>query len=404
MASFGYTAIDTTGRQVKGSIEAESSAYAIRDLKSRGFLPVRVTEQNMMTRDIDLSQFKKVTARDLGLFCRQFTSIFRAGVPIVDCLRLLTEQTSNRKLKDATERVLTEIEKGEPLSSAMMEHPKVFPALLTTTVAAGEATGTLDVSFERMASQFEKTHKLNAMVKKAMIYPAIVSIVAIIVVIVMLVKVIPSYVDMFDQLGTKLPAITLFVIALSNFVVRYWFFILFALIVLVIFLRRWGSTAPGRRALDGIALKLPLFGKLTQKKACSMLARTLATLYSSGVPMADAIEITARTMDNVRYRDALNEAREAVIAGQPLSRPLEVSRMFPPLLYHMIRIGEETGDTDMMLEKLADYYDEEVENATQTLTAAMEPMIIIVLAAVVGFLVAAIMAPMLTMYQALETL
>ena len=404
MASYGYIAIDTTGKQIKGSVDAESAEYAIRDLKARGFLPVRVTEQNMMTRDIDLSAFKKVTTRDLGLFCRQFTSIYRAGVPIVDCLRLLIEQTTNRKLKDATERVLTEIEKGEPLSNAMMEHPKVFPALLTTTVAAGEATGTLDVSFERMAAQFEKTHKLEAMVKKAMIYPIIVSVVAIIVVVVMLVKVIPSYVDMFDRLGTKLPAITRFVIAMSNFIVKYWFFILFVLIVLGVLLRQAGQTPSGRRTLDGIALKIPLFGKLSQKKACSMLARTLATLYSSGVPMADSIEITARTMDNVLYRDALNEARDSVIAGQPLSRPLEVSRMFPPLLYHMIRIGEETGDTDVMLEKLADYYDEEVENSTQSLTAALEPMIIIVLAAIVGFLVAAIMAPMLTMYQALETL
>ena len=404
MTSFGYIAIDTAGRQIKGSLDAESADHALRDLKARGFLPVRVTEQNMMTRDIDLSAFKKVTPRDLGLFCRQFTSIYRAGVPIVDCLRLLTEQTTNRKLKEATERVLTEIEKGEPISAAMLEHPKVFPSLLTTTVAAGEATGTLDVSFERMAAQFEKTHKLEAMVKKAMIYPVIVSIVAIIVVIVMLTQVIPSYVDMFDQLGTRLPKITLVVIALSNFIIKYWFFLLLALIILAVFLNRWGRTAGGRMALGKTALKIPLFGKLEQKKACSMLARTLATLHASGVPMADAIEITARTMDNVCYRDALNEAREAVIAGQPLSRPLEVSRMFPPLLYHMIRIGEETGDTDRMLEKLADYYDEEVENTTQTLTAALEPMIIIVLAAIVGFLVAAIMAPMLTMYQALETL
>ncbi|MBQ9511931.1 MAG: type II secretion system F family protein [Lachnospiraceae bacterium] len=404
MASFGYSAVDIKGNEFKGSLQAQDLDHAMRELKGKGLLPVRVVEQNVMTQDINFSALKRVTARDLALFCRQFTSIYRAGVPIVDCLRLLTEQTANIKLKDATQDVLTEIEKGEPLSQALMQHPKVFPALLVTTVAAGEATGTLDVSFERMALQFEKTHKLQAMVKKAMIYPLIVAIVAIIVVIVMLVKVIPSYVDMFAQLGTQLPAVTRFVVALSEFVVNFWFVIAFAILVVVLFVRRAKHTKGGRKFFDRIALKLPLFGKLNEKKACSMLARTLATLYSSGVPMADSIEITARTMENVWYHDALTDALEAVIAGQPLSRPLEVSGLFPPLLYHMIRIGEETGETDVMLEKLADYYDEEVENATQSLSAAMEPMIIIVLALIVGFLVAAIMAPMLTMYQALETI
>ena len=404
MATYGYVAVDTAGKQIKGSMDRENEAAVLTELKNKGMMPMKVTSQNAMTRDISFNIGGHVTTRNLAVFCRQFVSIDKAGVPIIEAMKLLSEQTENKVLQAAIADVQINIEKGETLTASMQKHPKVFPSLLITTVAAGEASGNLDLAFDRMAVQFEKSAKVESLIKKAMIYPIIVAIVAVAVVAVMLIKVIPAYTDMFSQLGTTLPPITLMVVAMSNFVIHKWYIIIAVVLGIYFFFRWFNQTPAGQLTMGRLALRIPVFGKLQTKKACSMLSRTMATLFASGVSMTSAIEITAKTMDNVLYRNALDKARDAVIAGQPLSQPLEECGLFPTMLYHMVRIGEETGSTDEMLEKLADYYDEEVEMATQQLMAAMEPMIIIVLAAIVGFLIAAVMSPMLTMYQSLDNL
>ena len=404
MATYGYVAVDTAGKQIKGSMDRENEAAVLTELKNKGMMPMKVTSQNAMTRDISFNIGGHVTTRDLAVFCRQFVSIDKAGVHIIEAMKLLSEQTENKVLQAAIADVQINIEKGETLTASMQKHPKVFPSLLITTVAAGEASGNLDLAFDRMAVQFEKSAKVESLIKKAMIYPIIVAIVAVAVVAVMLIKVIPAYTDMFSQLGTTLPPITLMVVAMSNFVIHKWYIIIAVVLGIYFFFRWFNQTPAGQLTMGRLALRIPVFGKLQTKKACSMLSRTMATLFASGVSMTSAIEITAKTMDNVLYRNALDKARDAVIAGQPLSQPLEECGLFPTMLYHMVRIGEETGSTDEMLEKLADYYDEEVEMATQQLMAAMEPMIIIVLAAIVGFLIAAVMSPMLTMYQSLDNL
>ena len=404
MAIFGYIAVDKTGKQIKGSMNGEDEYAVAAELKNKGLMPMKIIAQNTMTKDINFQFGGHVKTRDLAVFCRQFVSIDKAGVPIIEAMRLLSEQTENKVLKAAVAGLQVSIEKGETLTASMQKYPKVFPSLFVTTVAAGEASGNLDIAFDRMAVQFEKSSKIESMIKKAMIYPIIVAIVAVAVVVVMLVKVIPAYTDMFNQLGTSLPPITLIVVHMSNFVIHRWYVILAAVAACYLFFQWFAHTAAGQLTIGRLALKVPVFGKLQTKKACSMLSRTMATLFASGVSMIDAIAITGKTMDNVLYRNALNNARDAVIAGQPLSQPLEESHLFPPMLYHMVRIGEETGSTDDMLEKLADYYDEEVEMATQQMMAAMEPMIIIVLAAIVGFLIAAVMSPMLTMYQSLDNM
>ena len=404
MATYGYVAVDTAGKQIKGSMDRENEAAVLTELKNKGMMPMKVTSQNAMTRDISFNIGGHVTTRDLAVFCRQFVSIDKAGVPIIEAMKLLSEQTENKVLQAAIADVQINIEKGETLTASMQKHPKVFASLLITTVAAGEASGNLDLAFDRMAVQFEKSAKVESLIKKAMIYPIIVAIVAVAVVAVMLIKVIPAYTDMFSQLGTTLPPITLMVVAMSNFVIHKWYIIIAVVLGIYFFFRWFNQTPAGQLTMGRLALRIPVFGKLQTKKACSMLSRTMATLFASGVSMTSVIEITAKTMDNVLYRNALDKARDAVIAGQPLSQPLEECGLFPPMLYHMVRIGEETGSTDEMLEKLADYYDEEVEMATQQLMAAMEPMIIIVLAAIVGFLIAAVMSPMLTMYQSLDNL
>ena len=327
-----------------------------------------------------------------------------AGVTILDTLDMLSDQTENKVMAKAIRGVHAEIQKGETLSDGLKKYPNVFPDIMVSMVAAGEASGKIDVAFDRMSAHFEKSAKLNGMIKKAAVYPIIVVIVAIAVVIVMLVKVIPSYSEMFNDLGTELPGITKAVDAMSDFVTGYWYIVIAVIAAIVIAIKLYKQTDSGQMFFGNLARKIPVFGKLNIKTAASNYARTLSTLVYSGLPMIEALGITADTMKNALYKKALKNAREEVSKGVPLSEPITACGLFPPMVSHMTRIGEETGDLEGMLTRLADYYDEEVELATQTVMAAIEPMIILVLALIVGVLVAAVMAPMLTMYQAMDSL
>jgi len=404
MASYGYEAINKMGKELKGSIDADSIEQAREKLKQQGFIVLTLREESMLTKDINVSFGNKITARDMSVFCRQFVSMSRAGVSIMECLNLLREQTENETLAKAIRQIHADVQKGESLAESMRKQDKVFSNLMITTVAAGEESGSLEVSLERMATQYERSAKTAALVKKAMIYPIVVACLAVGIIIVMLTFVIPQYSDMFDDLGTELPGITKAVVAASNFLLTYWYIII-PVVIVVGFLIRWYLKTPAGRLLTSqLAIRIPIFRNLTVKSACSQMARTLSTLIAAGVPLVEAVEITANTMQNVLFHDAMLEARDEVIKGVPLSEPLQQSGLFPPMLYHMVRIGEESGSTEEMLTKLADYYDEEVEMATESLMAAMEPMIIIVLAAVVCVILAAIMAPMLSMYSALDNL
>ena len=404
MVSYGYEAIDAAGKPVKGSIEADNMEKARSDLKSRGMTIISLKEQSLLTRDLNIEIGGKPKARDLSVFCRQFVSMIRAGVTILDALRMLTEATENKKLQKAINEVRISAEKGETLASAIAEHPKVFPDLMVNMVAAGEASGSLDKSLERMAVQFERSNKTKSLVKKAMMYPIVVIIVAIIVVIVMLVKVIPSYVVMFDQMGTELPGITKAVQALSNFIINRWFILGPCVVVIVAAVMQFSHTDEGKHFFVNLALSIKPIKNLVVKTASAQMARTLSTLMGSGVPLVEAVEIVSRTMTNVYFKEALEMAKDEVVIGQPLSVPLQRCGLFPPMAYHMIRIGEESGNTEEMLDKLADYYEEEVEMAVATVMAAMEPMIIVVLAGIVLVLIAACMAPMLSMYEALDSI
>lgn len=404
MATFGYEAIDSSGKAQKGSVEADNIDKARQDLTGQGLIVVSVTEQNALTKDINIDIGGKPTARDLSVFCRQFVSMVRAGVTILDALKMLADATENKKLKQAIIEVRANAEKGESLADSLAQHPKIFPDLMINMVAAGEASGSLDKSMERMATQFERSNKTMALVKKAMMYPMVLCIVMVAVVIVMLVFVIPNYASMFADLGTDLPGITKAVMAASDFVKAYWFVIVPVVIAIVVGVRAFSATDMGKHFFGQIAIKLPLTKDLVVKSASAQMARTLSTLLGSGVPLIEAVDIVSGTMTNIYFKEALEDAKDEITIGQPLSRPLERCGLFPPMVYHMTRIGEETGNTEDMLNKLADYYEEEVEMAVQTLMAAMEPMIIVVMAAIVSVLIAACMAPMLTMYQALDKL
>ncbi len=404
MADFGYKAIDRAGKEVKGSMQADNQDMVARELRKQGLLPVEISEQSAMTKDISFSIGGKVSTRDLSVFCRQFVSMTRAGVTILEALKLLVEQTESKTMRETLQAVMADVERGESLSYAMEQHPKIFPILMINTIMAGEATGGLDIAMERMADHFEKANRTQAMVKKAMIYPILVVIVAIVVVVVIMIVVIPQFSEMFKDMGVEMPGITLAVIACSDFIMTRWYILVPVVIAIILGFKFFAATDTGKHVLGKIQLKLPLFGNMAVKSASAQLARTLSTMMGSGVPLVEAIEITARTMDNVWFKEALMETQKEVMRGTTLSQPLEQCGLFPPMVYHMIRIGEEAGATESMLDKLADYYDEEVEMATQSLMAAMEPMIIIVLAGIVGTIVGAVMMPMLSMYQGLDNL
>lgn len=404
MADWGYVAIDKSGKEVKGSTQGNSEEQITRELKSQGLIVLEVTEQNAMTRDINIDFGGAPTPRDLGVFCRQFASIMRAGVTIIDALNMLAESTENKKMQAALYAVRADVEKGETFGDSLAKHPKVFSELMIQMARAGEASGSLEISMERMAIQFERSAKTKALIKKAMIYPIVVAIVAVAVVIVMLVKVIPAYTDMFEQLNTKLPGITLAVVAMSDFIQAYWFILVPVIIAIVLVIRAFGKTDMGKHVFGKLQLKVPAVKNLVVKSAAALMARTLSTLLSAGVPLIEAVDIVSDTMTNIWFKEALKNAVQEIMVGAPLSQPLRNSGLFPPMVYHMIRIGEEAGSTEEMLDKLAEYYEDEVELAVQSLMAAMEPMIIIVLAGIVGVLIGAVLAPMVTMYSALDNL
>ena len=404
MATFAYEALDKKGATVKSTVEAENIDLARAEVKNQGVTLLDIKQQGALNKEINIDIGGKPKPRDLSVFCRQFVSMLRAGVTILDALKMLGDATENKKLKEAINGVRVATEKGDTLSSAVAEWPKVFPELMVNMIAAGEASGSLDVAMDRMATQFERSAKTGAMVKKAMIYPIVVCIVAIVVVIVMLVVVIPSYMEMFKDLGTDLPGITKAVMAASNFIMNKWFILLPIVIAIVVAVMSFSKTDTGKHVFGKVAIKIPAISNLVVKSASAQMARTLSTLLAAGIPLVEAVEIVSQIMTNIYFREALEDAKSEVMIGQPLSRPLETCGLFPPMVYYMTRIGEETGNNEEMLDKLADYYEDEVEMAVAGLMSAMEPAIIVVLAGVVGVILGACMAPMLTMYESLNNL
>jgi Type II secretory pathway, component PulF len=404
VADYMYVAVDIDGKEKKGKIEAQNEERVYSSLRSEGLFPIAIKEQTLLNKDINFSFTQKIKARDYSVFARQFVSIISAGVPIIKALEMIVEQTENKTLKKGLQDTKILVEKGEKLADAMRNQGKIFPPILINMVEAGELSGSLEIALDRMATHFEKEAKLKALVKKAMIYPIAVGCVALSVIILMLVVVIPSFMKMFNDMNIKMPVITMAAVSMSNFLVHKWYIVLIVVGLIAFGFITFKKSYKGQVILAKIALKMPIFGSFIIKSSCARFSRTLSTLIAAGIPLIEAIDITARTIDNVVIKKVLYDAKEEVARGVPLSVPLMTSGIFPPMLNHMTKIGEETGMIESMLVKVADYYDEEVEIASQTLTAAMEPLIIIVLALVVGLLIAAIMQPLFTMYDSLDTL
>lgn len=402
MESFSYKAVSAAGKDVKGSVEAESREEAARKIKEQGLVPVSIGKQGALDKDVNIPIFKgkKIPARDMSVFCRQFASILKAGVSVINALEMLSEQTENKKLKEAIVNTQSNVEKGESLSDSMRQND-AFPSILIDMVRAGEASGSLENSLTRMAIQFEKDAKLNGIVKKAMMYPIVLICVMIGVVIVMLTFVIPSFMTMFEDLDSELPATTKAILAMSNSLKNYWYIYIIVVVGIVVGIQMYKRTDNGKHNLDKIKLKIPVFGVLQTKSACASFARTMSTLLQAGMPMIDALEISASTMKNVLFYDGLEKVKNGVSLGLPLSNQLKATGLFPAMVVHMVGIGEETGNVEEMLTNSATYYEEEVEVQTQTLTSLMEPIIIVLMAFVVVLLIMAIYQPMIQLYNTL---
>ena len=401
MATYEYVVVDKSGKQKKGSMEAQTPERVKEFLKNEGLIPISVKEQSFLNKDLNIGS-KKVKPRDLSIFCRQFNSILSAGVTIISALEMLSEQTENKILKQAIKEVQVDVEKGESLTSAMAKQNETFPPLLIHMVEAGEASGSLEIAFERMAIQFERQAKVNGMVKKAMMYPLAVLVVAVVVVIVMLIVVFPQFEEMFADLGSDLPAITKIVTSMSQFVQNFWWLLIAIVVVAFLGIRTFAKTEDGQILFSKLSLNMPMFSNLTIKSSSATLARTLSTLLAAGIPLVDAVNIVAKVISNAIVRNALENCEEEIKRGVPLSVPLQESGIFPPMVCHMTKIGEETGNVEDMLGKIADYYEEEVENATAALTSMLEPLMIVILGVLVGFILLAIYMPILSMYSAVD--
>ena len=399
MQDFNYIAVGADGKEQRGSITSAAKETVAAELKSRGLTPVRISAPSLLTQDVEIGFLKKKPKpRDLSVFCRQFVSILNAGVPVVSALEMLAEQTENKTLKAAITDIRLAVEIGESLTSAMAAHVNLFGTMLISLVSAGEASGSLPNSFTRMADQYEKDTRIKAMMKKATIYPMVILIVTILVVAAMLVVVVPTFEEIFSEIGTSLPALTRGVVAMSNFMTAHWYIVFGVLIVAIFGLRRFSKTSIGKYFFSRLTLKLPVFKTFVIKTSSAKVGRTLSTLIGSGLPLIESLEITAQTLGNLCFRDEVENAKTDVAMGTPLSESLRHGGLFPPLVYQMLNIGEESGTSEHMLTKIADYFEEESEQAMQQLMSLLEPSIIVVMAGLVGTIIISVMLPLVQLY------
>ena len=389
------------GRSIKGELETADERIARIRLKKRN---VEVTKLKLKPKDLfeNISFMQpKVTNKDLVIFTRQFSTMIDAGLPLVQGLNILGEQTENKTFRNMLKRITKDVEGGSTLSDALSKHPKVFDSLFVNLVAAGEVGGILDTILQRLASYIEKAEKLKSQIKGAMTYPIAVVSIAVIVIAVIMVFVIPVFQDMFSSFGKALPAPTQIVVNMSNFTKNNIHYMIAGLIVFVWIFRRYRRTTSGKKNIDSILLKLPIFGELIKKVAVARFTRTLGTMVSSGVPILDALEITAKTAGNVIVEEVIFDARSSIAEGQTIAEPLSETDIFPGMVTQMISVGESTGALDAMLEKIADFYDDEVDATVSAMTSMLEPLLMLFLGGSIGGLVVAMYLPIFQMAAAM---
>ena len=390
MAVFVYQGRSASGNQ-NGEIEAPDRSAAVGELRRRSILVTKIAEKSAPKMSFKFGG--KVKDKEMAIFTRQFSTMIDAGLPLVQCLNILAEQSESKTLRSVTGQVARHVEAGSTLADALRRHPRTFDDLFTNLGEVGEAGGILDVVLQRLAAYIEKAEALKRKVNAAMVYPCAIIGVALLVVIFMLTFVIPTFAQMFKDLGADLPLPTKIVMMLSDFVRGYILLLIAGMIGAVMALRSYYRTEGGRATIDALMLKTPVFGTLVRKVAVARFTRTLGTLVQSGVPILDGLRITARTAGNKVVEKAVLQCRAAVTEGKTLADPLRTSGVFPPMVTQMISVGEQTGALDAMLSKIADFYDDEVDTAVSTLTSLLEPIMIVFLGVVVGGLVVAMYLP-----------
>jgi type IV pilus assembly protein PilC len=402
MPTFAYSGRTRGGQTVNGervadTIDAATAALRREQINVTRITPVAAPAADAKAKEKKGVTGKKASAKNLAVFTRQFSVMIDAGLPLVQCLDILGNQEEDKNFAAVILQTRTDVESGASLADAMRKHPKTFDSLFTNMIAAGEAGGILDTILKRLATFIEKAVKLKGQVKSAMVYPVAIIVIAAIVVTVILWKVIPTFAAMFSGLGAQLPLPTRIVIAMSNGIVRYGLFVIIGIAAVIYGLRQYYQTEAGRHQIDAIVLKLPILGLLMRKIAVARFCRTLATLISSGVPILDGLEITAKTSGNAIVEDAIMVTRKSIERGETIAAPLKETGVFPPMVTQMIGVGEATGALDTMLAKIADFYEEEVDTAVAGLLTLLEPVMIAVLGAVVGGIVVAMYMPIFDM-------
>jgi type IV pilus assembly protein PilC len=403
MPKFNWEARSKSGQVQKGVMEAENVGLVESQLKRFGFTGITIRDEGKgFKKDLKFPSFgsKKIETKDLVVFTRQFATMIDSGLPLVQCLEILSGQQENKTFKEILFKVKESVESGSTFADALARHPKAFDQLYVNLVAAGEVGGILDTILNRLAAYIEKAMKLKKQVKGAMVYPATILSIAVIVVGVILVFVIPTFAKMFADFGSELPAPTRIVIALSNFMKKYIVVMIAAFIAIKYAIGKYYATPKGRKVIDRLALKAPIAGPLIRKVAVAKFTRTLGTMISSGVPIMDGLEIVAKTAGNKIVEEAIYGVRQAISEGKTMAEPLASCGVFPPMVVQMISVGEATGAMDTMLNKIADFYDDEVDDAVSALTSMMEPLLMVVLGTTVGGLVVAMYLPIFKMASA----
>ncbi len=414
MATFSYQAVDRLGRVSRGKLAAETPEMVITNLREQGVYVTKLweekgwqtllkpSENSFLSMEIHFG--RKVKGNDFAIFTRQLATLMKAGVTVADGVRVLAQQTERKPFAKALEEVAAKLRNGSQLSDSAAERPDIFPTLFINMVRAGEVSGNLDGVLEKLAVFFEKEHYTSEKIKSAMTYPLIVSIMAIAVVFILMTTVIPTFVGLFASFHAQLPLATRIVMSVSHFFVQFWYLIIVFLIGIVV-LYFWLIRKPTARYYrDVVLLKLPVFGPLLQKSAVARMSRTLGSLFASSVPILQALKLTADAVENEVVARALLGSSDSLTAGQPLSEPLSKSWVFPPLVVHMITVGEQTGNLDFMLSKIADFYEAETEAVVDRLKTLIEPLMIVILTTIVGTIIIAVISPMFSLYQQMGSL
>jgi len=403
--TFAYKVRDRAGKLVEGELEADNAQLVVGKLRSMGYVPVAIEQlgKQTLSSDIKLPGFSdRVKLKDVAVFSRQFATMINAGLSLLRSLYILAEQTESKPLANIANEVRMDVEKGSSLSAALQKHPKAFNRLYVAMVRAGEIGGVLDSVLERLADTIEKQVELRRKVKSAMTYPVVVAVLVLLIVTAMLLFIIPMFEDLYVELGGTLPKPTQILIDISKIARKFWYFIIITEVGGGFAFRKWISSDEGRKKWDAIKLKAPIFGGLVRKTALARFSRTLSALVRSGVPILESLDIVCETSGNHVVATAVRDTQNAVKRGEPLSRKLEDHAVFPPMVVQMMAVGEETGALDEMLDKIADFYDQEVEATVDALTSLIEPLLIVVMGIAVGGMVIALYMPMFNIIKLIK--